>query len=436
MTHLEPQSVSIENGGFAFGISGEDLCNFAAGPAALPKYVKDQLWAAIDPVTASRNEITPFWVDKITKKSVIPGDTLPVKLPILETSHRSHRVEWIIQDTETLLKHIIFGGSSLKDDFSCLFLQGGASLQFSTILMNLFPSIYGNKSDASCVIGDYIVTGTWSLKAYDEAAKLGISVNSVLGQLSFPRTGLYKLSLEEFQKSMQFSRDSRFIYFCHNETIQGFKIPYEQILKDELSNRAQFGKISICDMSSSILTEPVDMSLFDVVFASCQKNLGIPGVTVVLIRKNLCHGGTPLPTMLDFSVHAKANSAYNTPPVLALYSVNAMLRYIASNFDDLESLLRFHRELAERLYSAIDCPNSCFKPVVSDPRLRSLTNICWDIKDQSQVRKFIELASSRNIIEIGGHRSVGGFRASLYNGISEKAVKSLVDVLKNFHNVL
>jgi phosphoserine aminotransferase len=399
--------------------------NFAAGPAQLPSEVKKNLLIAIEPNSYIGSK--PLWADG--NQSRIPGDTLPLDLSLLETSHRSKRIEWIIQDTKERLKALLIGSDSdLSNQYDILFMQGGASLQFTIVLLNLFPDIFIGTERGQEIIGDYIITGTWSEKAACEAKNLSVQINDVLGTLSFPNRAIYDLSAEDFEKQLKFSENSKFIYYCENETIQGFKIPSAMIRKQIQSKK----KLVICDMSSSFLTETVDLNLFDVIFASAQKNLGIPGVTVVIVRRELLTKSS-LPPMLSYRITADHVSAYNTPPVLSIYSINLMARFISDTFGNLNTLAEYHRQLAFRLYDCIQKGNLFYKTIVKDPYFRSLTNICWALQDEKLESEFNELLSAQSeILEIGGHRSVGGYRASLYNGSTELMVQKLCNFLTQF----
>ena len=401
--------------------------NFGAGPALLPASVKQAIQVAIDPTLATA-ENSPIWYDT-NGTSRVKNDTLPLELCLLETSHRSKRIEWIIEDTKAQLKSLLFpSNATLAAEFDILFLPGGASFQFSTILLNLFPELFQGIPDD--LLGDYIITGTWSKKAAEEAQLLGAQVNSVLQNNAYPSKDIYRYDLAFFKNSLSFSEKSKFIYFCANETIQGFKISINDIR--QAKNAIEGKKLVICDMSSSLLTEPVSMEHFDVIFASAQKNLGIPGCTVVIIRKSLLVP-TKLPSMLNFKVQADANSAYNTPPVLSIYSVNAMARYLSKNYGTLENLKNFHKKLCATLEGAIEMFPAVYTMVVKDPYFRSLTNVCWILKEKAKEKEFLRLAFDKDgILEIAGHRSVGGFRASLYNGATEAMVFTLASFLKEF----
>lgn len=350
--------------------------NFSAGPAVLPEEVLKE----------AAEEMLDY---KGTGMSV------------MEMSHRSKAFEGIIGDAEASLRELM----NIPDNYKVLFLQGGASQQFAMIPMNLMK----NK------VADYINTGQWSKKAIAEAKIYG-KVNVLAS--SEDKTFSYIPDL----KDIKTSEDADYVYICHNNTIYGTKF-------NELPETGD--KILIADMSSDILSEPVDVSKYGLIFAGAQKNIGPAGVVVVIIREDLITEdvlpGTP--TMLKYKTHVDNASLYNTPPAYGIYVCGKVFKWI-QNKGGLEAMKKINEEKAAILYDYLDS-SKMFKGTVVK-KDRSLMNVPFVTDSEELNAKFIKEAKELGFENLKGHRSVGGMRASIYNAMPIEGVKSLVDFMKKF----
>lgn len=350
--------------------------NFSAGPAVLPEEVLKE----------AAEEMLDY---KGTGMSV------------MEMSHRSKAFEGIIGDAEASLRELM----NIPDNYKVLFLQGGASQQFAMIPMNLMK----NK------VADYINTGQWSKKAIAEAKIYG-KVNVLAS--SEDKTFSYIPDL----KDIKISEDADYVYICHNNTIYGTKF-------NELPETGD--KILIADMSSDILSEPVDVSKYGLIFAGAQKNIGPAGVVVVIIREDLITedvlSGTP--TMLKYKTHVDNASLYNTPPAYGIYVCGKVFKWI-QNKGGLEAMKKINEEKAAILYDYLDS-SKMFKGTVVK-KDRSLMNVPFVTDSEELNAKFIKEAKELGFENLKGHRSVGGMRASIYNAMPIEGVKSLVDFMKKF----
>jgi len=350
--------------------------NFSAGPSVLPLPVLE---------TAAR-EMTNY------KDS---------GMSVMEMSHRSKVYEEIIFSARDLLKELL----SIPDNYKILFLQGGASLQFSMAPLNLM--VEHKKAD-------FIVTGLWAKRALAEGKKFGdcaavaSSADKVFSYI--PET-----------KPSDFRPDADYVHICYNNTIYGTRFP---ALPD--TN----GKDIVCDMSSSILSEPVDVSKFAVLFAGAQKNMGPAGLTVVIIREDLI-GKAPetVPTMLDYKTHADNDSLYNTPPTYSVYICRLVLEWL-KNLGGLSEMKKINEHKAKLLYDYLD-ESSLFAPTVKG-NFRSIMNIPFVTGNEEKDAAFIKEASKRGFVNLKGHRTVGGMRASIYNAMPAAGVEALVSFMKEF----
>lgn len=350
--------------------------NFAAGPAVLPEEVLKE----------AASEMLDY---KNTGMSV------------MEMSHRSKAFEQIIQEAEQDLRDLM----NIPDNYKVLFLQGGASTQFAMIPMNLMK----NK------VADYIITGEWAKKAAAEAKKYG-KVNELAS--SADKTFSY---IPDVSK-IEVSDDADYVYICHNNTIYG--TTYHKLPDTK-------GKTLVADMSSDILSKPVDVTKYGLIFAGVQKNIGPAGTVVVIIREDLITDdvleGTP--TMLQYKVHADNKSLYNTPPAYGIYICGKVFKYL-KELGGLEAMKIRNEEKAKILYDYLDSSKLFKGTVVKEDR--SLMNVPFITGNKDLDAKFVKEAKEAGIENIKGHRTVGGMRASIYNAMPIEGVKYLVEFMKKF----
>ena len=320
---------------------------------------------------------------------------------VMEMSHRSKEFMAIAEEAEKNLRKLM----NIPDNYKVLFLQGGGHLQFSMVPLNLLR----NSKKA-----DYIVTGSWAKKAYKEACKYG-DIKCVASSEDKNFTYIPKLTKEDFRP------DADYVYICSNNTIYG----------TEFHDYPDTGDIPlVADMSSDILSHPVDVSKFGLIWAGAQKNVAPAGVTIVIIREDLI-GFAPenCPVYLDYKIHAEKDSMYNTPPCFAWYVAGEVFKYLLAH-GGLEAMHEKDVRKAEKLYKAID-ESPVFHGTV-EKEDRSLMNVCFVSGDAEKDAEFIALAKEHNMINLKGHRSVGGLRASIYNAVPEESVDALVELLKNY----
>ncbi|HMK35893.1 MAG TPA: 3-phosphoserine/phosphohydroxythreonine transaminase [Desulfomonilaceae bacterium] len=350
--------------------------NFNPGPAALPLAVLEE----------AREEFLDF------KGS---------GMSITEVSHRSAWFEDVLNDAIARLTRLL----KLPDTFKILFLQGGASLQFSMVPMNLLPD--GSSSD-------YINTGSWAKKAIKEAEILK-KTHKVIAS-SEDRNYCY------IPKDFSVHSDAAYLHFTSNNTIEG-----TQWDRFPVSG----GVPLVSDMSSDMLCRPFDVSPFGLIYAGAQKNLGPAGVTLVIIRDDMLERVPKnIPTMLRYTTQSEKNSLYNTPPCVAIYLVQLVLKWIEETIGGLEAMERRNREKAEMLYGFID--GNAFYRGTADPNSRSLMNVTFRLADENLEKTFVAEALKNGLGGLKGHRSVGGCRASIYNALGLDAIESLVGFMKTF----
>lgn len=320
-------------------------------------------------------------------------------LSVLEVSHRSKEFQAVIDEASALVKEIL----DIPEGFSVLWLGGGASMQFCMIPYNFL----NHKAS-------YIDTGTWASNAIKEARLFG-EVDVVASSKEANYTYI--------PKGWKVAEGSEYFHYTSNNTIYG-----TEIRKDP-----EVAVPMICDMSSDIFSRPIDWSKYNAVYAGAQKNLAPAGVTLVIVRDEaLGHVERQIPTMLDYRTHVKKGSMFNTPPVLPIYSALQTLRYY-KELGGLKELERRDLEKAAYLYGAID-DSRMFEGTVTDPEDRSIMNVCFVMKPEYKEleKEFVDFCSARDIVGIKGHRSVGGFRASLYNALPLESVKVLVEAMNDF----
>jgi phosphoserine aminotransferase len=349
--------------------------NFSSGPAKLPEAV---LQRAADEL--------PSWHGK--------------GYSIMETSHRSPEFTAIIEETEQLLRELL----RIPADYGVLLLQGGAHLQFAMVPLNLL----GPKT-----VADYVLTGVWSVKAAEEARRfchVNVAADTTAGGARLPE-----------QSELTLDPQAAFVHYCSNETINGLEFPYVPDTG---------GVPLVADMSSHFLSRPLDVARFGVVYAGAQKNFGPAGLTVVIVRNDLVGRCSPRwPTMLDYRTYAEAHSMYNTPPTYAVYIANLVLKWLQEQ-GGVEGIERRNVEKARLLYDAID--RSALYSNRVEPRHRSRMNVPFSLAQPALDGVFLHQAAEHGLVQLKGHRLVGGMRASIYNAMPIDGVRALVDFMQDF----
>lgn len=322
---------------------------------------------------------------------------------VMEMSHRSKTYQAIIDEAEALLREVL----NIPDNYKVLFLQGGGSTQFAMIPLNL-----KKKGKA-----DYVITGQWAKKAAAEAKKF-LDVNVVASSADTTFTYIPKLD------PATFSKDADYFYICLNNTIYGTHYSPEQL--------PDTGDIPlVTDASSCILSEPMDVSKFGLIFAGAQKNMGPAGVTVVIIREDLIQDVPEnVPTMLTYKIHADNGSMYNTPPCYSIYMVKLVLEWLKNDIGGVEKMHELNKAKAAKLYDFLD-NSKLFKGTVEKDS-RSLMNVPFVTGDKELDAKFVAEAAKTGLVNLKGHRTVGGMRASIYNAMPMEGVDALIDFMKKF----
>lgn len=350
--------------------------NFSAGPAMLPEEV----------LKRAADEMLEYGTS---------GQS------VMEMSHRSKEYQAIIDSVEAGLREVM----SIPDNYKVLFLQGGASSQFAMIPLNLM-----NKNNKA----DFVITGQWANKAYQEASRYG-KCNVVAS--SKDKTFSY---IPELDKS-KFDPEADYFHICYNNTIYGTRF-------NELPETGDVPLVA--DMSSCILSEPVDVSKFGLIYAGAQKNMGPAGLTVVIIREDLIGNAMEMtPTMFNYKIHADNGSMYNTPPTYGIYILGLVLDWI-KEMGGLTEMEKRNKRKAELLYSFLDS-SKLFKATVQG-KDRSLMNVPFVTGNEELDAKFVSEAKKAGLINIKGHRTVGGMRASIYNAMPYEGVEKLVEFMRKF----
>ena len=322
-------------------------------------------------------------------------------MSVMEMSHRSKVFDGIIRQAETDLRELM----QIPDNYRVLFLQGGASLQFAMIPMNLMKNR----------VADYIVTGQWAKKAAQEASLYG-KVNVIAS--SADKTFSYIPDCSD----LPISEDADYVYICENNTIYGTKF-------HTLPNTK--GKTLVADVSSCFLSEPVDVSRYGLIYGGVQKNVGPAGMVIAIIREDLITEdvlpGTP--TMMRYKIHDDAHSLYNTPPCYNIYMCGKVFQWLKKN-GGLEAMKKRNEEKAAILYDYLD-HSTMFHPTV-EPSSRSLMNVPFITGDTELDAKFVKAAEAAGFVNLKGHRTVGGMRASIYNAMPIEGVAALVEFMKKF----
>ncbi len=353
------------------------VLNFNAGPAALPGEVLHRV----------QTEVVDYQGQGMS---------------LMEMSHRSKIFEAIIARAETNFKRLIGVG----DGYRVIFVQGGASTQFATVPMNFLPP--GG-------VADYLVTGTWGEKAIEEATLFGQPHLAA----STKESGYRKVPVGS---EIALSANPAYVHLTSNETIQG--VQYHEF--PDLGDAPLVG-----DMSSDILSRPIDAERFSLIYAGAQKNLGPSGVTVVLIRESwLESANSRVPTMLRYSTHVKNNSLYNTPPMFGIYILDLVLQWLAEQGGVL-GIARINEMKAASLYGAIDASAGFYRGH-AEPGSRSKMNVTFRLPSEELEKQFLIQAQDAGMIGLAGHRSVGGIRASIYNAVGLEACRTLASFLADF----
>jgi phosphoserine aminotransferase len=350
--------------------------NFSSGPAKLPEEVLQQ----------AQQELLS-WHGR--------------GYSIMETSHRSLEFTAIIEETEQLLRALL----AIPQHYRILMLQGGAHLQFAMVPLNLL----GPKT-----VADYVLTGIWSDRAAEEARRFcNVNIaadNSANGRISAPA-----------QSELRLDPAAAFVHYCSNETINGIELPY---VPDTSSVPL------VADMSSHFLSRPIDVSRYGVIYAGAQKNFGPAGLVVVIVRDDLVGRCSPRwPTMLDYKTYAESHSLYNTPPTYAVYIANLVLKWLQAQ-GGVAGIEQRNIEKATMLYEAID--TSGFYSNRIERRDRSRMNIPFSLADPGLDAAFLSEAAERGLVQLKGHRLVGGMRASIYNAMPVDGVRALMEFMRDF----
>jgi phosphoserine aminotransferase len=355
--------------------------NFNAGPSALPVSVLETAQAEL-------------------------LDYHGCGMSVMEMSHRSKEFESIIHTAEADLRELL----DIPAEYKVLFLQGGASLQFAMLPMNLRPA------GASA---DYIVTGSWSRTAAKEAAKLGSTHLAFNGEAE-------KFTRLPEAAELQLDPKAAYLHFCHNETIHGVEFKHEPATPVDVE--------LVCDMSSDFLSQPVNVRPYGLIYAGAQKNAGPAGVTVVIVREDLLQR-TPqnMPVMLDYRLLAEKESLHNTPPCFAIYITGLVMKWLKS-LGGLPAIQQINQQKAARVYEVIDRSGGFYRGHAA-PAARSIMNIPFRLPSEELEDLFVKESKQAELIGLKGHRSVGGLRASLYNAVSLESAQALADFMMEFQRI-
>lgn len=356
----------------------ERIFNFSAGPAVLPVPVLAE---------AQRNLMA------------LPG----VGMSVLEVSHRSPAFETVIHEAEADLRALL----NIPANYKVLFMQGGASLQFTLVAMNLLAK------DGSA---DYIITGSWGQGAIKEAKKIGTvreAGSTVEGNFSRV-TRQDELSLDPI---------ASYVHYTSNETIFGV----------EFQSEPEVGDVPlVCDMSSNFLSKPIDISKYGLIYAGAQKNAGPAGATIVIVRDDLLERVPKgLPATLDYRNIAEKESMYNTPPCFSIYICGLVFKWLRNEIGGLEKIQAINQEKAKILYDAIDASDGYYRGH-SEKECRSLMNVTFRLPSEELEKQFAKEATAAGLDGLKGHRSVGGMRASIYNAFPREGVVKLTEFMKEF----
>ncbi len=359
--------------------------NFAAGPAALP-----------EPVLAQAQK----------EMMALPGTATQAgpRASVMEISHRSATFKEIIGAAEANIRQLL----AVPENYSVLFLQGGGRLQFSMVPMNLLGEQHNS--------ADYLVTGTWGKQAAKEAAKFG--------EISIASDGSgTKFSQVPTAEQLKLNPNAGYVYYVSNETIEGVQFASEPNTGDVPL---------VCDASSDFMHKPLDISRYGLIYACAQKNMGPAGVTVVIIRNDLLERSSDeLPIYMNYKVHAEQGSLMNTAPTFAIYIVRLVTDWLLNDVGGLDKMHAINQSKAQMLYEVIDQCSSFYEGH-AQPASRSLMNVVFRLPSDELTKKFLAEAEEQNMTALGGHRSVGGVRASIYNAVPVAGVETLRDFMVEF----
>jgi len=362
-------------------MNAHNALNFSGGPGALPETVLAQVQESIINVPETG-------------------------LSILGISHRSSWFEAIVRETETNIRTLL----GLSDDYHVLFLQGGATQQFSMVPMSMLRG----KNHAA----EYLDTGYWSRKVIAEAMREGpvrvVWSGESCGYRHLPQ-----------QEELSFSADAPYIHYVSNETVEGLQ--FHRVLgRDDVPR--------VCDMSSDFLSKPCEAEKFSLIYAHAQKNIGPAGVTIVLVRDSIVRDAPQnLPAFLDYRRHVEAHSNLNTPPVFAIYVVLLVTRWLLNDIGGVNQMAEINRAKAALLYRTIDASNAFYRGW-GETRDRSTMNVSFNLPDKDLERKFFDEARAAGFSGLEGHRAIGGVRASIYNALALTAVEKLTDLMQDFQH--
>lgn len=364
------------------------LHNFCAGPAAMPTAVLER----------AREEMLDYRGQGAS---------------VMEMSHRSPTFEAIAAQAEQDFRDLL----AIPDNYRVLFMQGGATMQFACVPLNLLGP--GGSPN-------YLDTGIWSGKAIKEAEHLSIANEHLAGSHLAGSTQSAGYVHVPRPDEIALSADAAYLHYCHNETIGG--LAYDYVPQVDGAN----GEVPlVCDMSSSILSTPLDVSRYGVIYAGAQKNIGPAGITVVIVRDDLLERALPqTPSLLGWKVYADNDSMINTPPTYAWYLAGLVFQWLKHDIGGLDEMETINRRKCEALYAAIDTSDFYANPI--DPVNRSIMNVPFTLADESLNSVFLSEAESAGLLNLKGHRSVGGMRASLYNAVSEADVQALITFMQDF----
>jgi phosphoserine aminotransferase len=353
------------------------IFNFSAGPAALPLAVLEQ----------AQQEMT---------------DWHGAGMSVMEMSHRGKEFISIAEKAEADLREVM----AIPEHYKVLFLQGGASSQFAMVPLNLMGSVRK---------ADYFDTGAWSAKAIKEAARYG-HVNIVASSKE------QSYSTVPDRELWELNENAAYVHYTPNETIGGLAFDTEPDTGDVPL---------VADMSSTILSSPIDVDKYGIIYAGAQKNIGPAGLTIVIVREDLVGiAGANTPAMMDYGVHAKAESMYNTPPTYAWYIAGLVFDWLLKN-GGLSAMAEINERKAGALYACIDNSGGFYSNPV-DKQYRSLMNVPFVMADNSLDAEFLSGAAEAGLVQLKGHRSVGGMRASIYNAMPEEGVNALISFMQDF----
>ncbi|KAI8343082.1 phosphoserine aminotransferase [Chlamydoabsidia padenii] len=375
------------------------VLNFGAGPAKIPSSVLER----------AQSEMLNFDNSGMS---------------VMELSHRSKTFGKILDGTKDKLKTLM----NIPDNYEILFMQGGATTQFAAVFYNLVAAKQAKVGNDQEIIVDYLVSGAWSSKAAQEAERLAknerskITVNKVTD--SKKQYGRYGSLAPQDTWTFSDPNKTAYVYYCDNETVHGVEFPDVPKVDPRVP--------LVADVSSNFLSKPLDVSKFGVIYGGAQKNLGPAGVSIVIIRKDLLTDlevGPVRPLMLDFKTMADNDSMYNTPPTFAIYMVGLVLDWLVEQ-GGLAKVEQCNIAKAKKLYDAIDQSKLYNCPV--DPNCRSRMNVVFRLTTESLEAEFLAGVAELNMVQLKGHRSVGGIRASIYNSMPEQDVDRLIAYMESF----